>query len=85
MSTNESELALLQEQVEISEQLWAGRETMFQPQDLPGRYGRIVASLDRILGHGLPKCFGGRVGRVAAWLSWTNDAGSRHCITRGAH
>ncbi|MDA1055491.1 MAG: hypothetical protein O3C40_34255 [Planctomycetota bacterium] len=43
-------LEFLREQVGISEQLWAGKDTMLEPQDLPGRYGRVVSSLDRVLG-----------------------------------
>ena len=39
----------IHEQVELSDQLWAGRDKMFQPQDLPGRYGRVVAALDHVL------------------------------------
>jgi hypothetical protein len=39
----------LAEQLSIAEQLLSGRETMLEPQDLPGRYGRVVAALDRVL------------------------------------
>jgi hypothetical protein len=42
-------LAFLKEQVELSEQLLAGRERMFNPQDLPGRYGRAVRAIDHLL------------------------------------
>src|SRR5437870_4011485 len=42
-------LEFLTEQVELAEQLLAGRDTMLQPQDLPGRYGRVVKAVDRIL------------------------------------
>ena len=39
----------LAQQVELSEQLWSGKDTMFEPRDLPGRYGRVVAALNHIL------------------------------------
>ena len=42
-------LNFLAEQLELAEQLNAGRETMFEPQDLPGRYGRVVQALDHVL------------------------------------
>jgi hypothetical protein len=42
-------LAFLTEQVELAEQLQAGRDTMLEPQDLPGRYGRVVKAIDRVL------------------------------------
>lgn len=37
-------------QLELADLLRAGRDTMLEPQDLPGRYGRVIASLDRLLG-----------------------------------
>jgi hypothetical protein len=43
-------LAFLAEQIELSDQLLAGRNTMFEPQDLPGRYGRVVKAIDHLLG-----------------------------------
>lgn len=39
----------LTEIVELSEQLQAGRATMLEPQDLPGRFARAVRGVDRIL------------------------------------
>ena len=42
-------LAFLNEQIELNEQLLAGRERMFNPQDLPGRYGRAVRAIDHLL------------------------------------
>jgi len=35
--------------LELAEQLQNGRAHMFEPQDLPGRYGRVVKALDRVL------------------------------------
>ena len=42
-------LTFLKEQIELNEQLLAGREHMFNPQDLPGRYGRAVRAIDHLL------------------------------------
>jgi hypothetical protein len=42
-------LEFLTEQIELAEQLTAGRDTMLKPQDLPGRWGRVVKSVDHIL------------------------------------
>jgi hypothetical protein len=43
-------LEFLTQQLEIAEQLRTGRATMFAPQDLPGRFGRVVKAIDRVLG-----------------------------------
>ena len=40
---------LLPLQLELADQLRMGRETMREPQDLPGPYGRVVAAIDRVL------------------------------------
>jgi hypothetical protein len=42
-------LESLTQQLELADQLLAGRATMFTPQDLPGRYGRVVRSIDHLL------------------------------------
>ena len=42
-------LEFLTEQLELGERLRAGRNTMFAPQDLPGRYGRVVKAIDHLL------------------------------------
>jgi hypothetical protein len=39
----------LSQQLQLADALLAGRERMLEPQDLPGRYGRVVAALDRVL------------------------------------
>lgn len=46
---NPMTLKSLTEQLELGEQLLAGKDTMIEPQDLPGRFGRVVAAVDRIL------------------------------------
>jgi hypothetical protein len=42
-------LDFLAEQLELGEQLRQARGTMFTPQDLPGRYGRVVKAIDHLL------------------------------------
>jgi predicted nucleotidyltransferase len=46
MASTSSDLA---EQLELAEQLWAGRYCMDTPQDLPGRFGRVVRAIDHVL------------------------------------
>lgn len=42
-------LDTLRSQLELAGELQAGRDRMFEPQDLPGRYGRVVKALDHLL------------------------------------
>jgi hypothetical protein len=42
-------LEFLTEQLKLADQLLAGRDQMFAPQDLPGRYGRVVHAIDHLL------------------------------------
>ena len=39
----------LEKQLQLADELLAGRDRMFEPQDLPGRYGRVVQALDQLL------------------------------------
>ena len=39
----------LTRQLELGEQLRAGRLTMLAPQDLPGRFGRVIRAVDHVL------------------------------------
>lgn len=39
----------LTQQLELADALLAGRDRMLEPQDLPGRYGRVVKAIDRVL------------------------------------
>src|SRR5260370_38963986 len=41
--------SFLAEQLELADTVLAGRDAMLEPQDLPGRYGRVVKAIDRIL------------------------------------
>lgn len=45
----ELSLQFLTEQLELAEQLQAGRETMLEPQDLPGKFGRVIRAVDHLL------------------------------------
>jgi hypothetical protein len=42
-------LESLTEQLELADALLAGRDRMFEPQDLPGRYGRVIRAVDHLL------------------------------------
>jgi hypothetical protein len=42
-------LAFLQEQIELNDYLVANRKYMHNPQDLPGRFGRVVKAVDHLL------------------------------------
>src|SRR5262249_23831640 len=42
-------LEYLKERLELADQLSSGRDTMLEPQDLPGRYGRVVKAVDHLL------------------------------------
>jgi hypothetical protein len=39
----------LTQQLQLADALLAGRDRMLEPQDLPGRYGRVIQSLDQVL------------------------------------
>lgn len=67
-------IGLLTPQQEIAALLLAGRDQMLEPQDLPGRYGRGVQSLDRVLeASGCETVVGG------GWAVWRHG-----CIGRVA-
>lgn len=42
-------LEALSEQVELADRLLNGRSHMFEPQDLPGRFGRVIRAIDHLL------------------------------------
>jgi hypothetical protein len=42
-------LDLLAERLELADQLHFGRDSMFEPQDLPGRYGRVIKAVDHLV------------------------------------
>ena len=39
----------LTERLELADQLYFGRNEMLEPQDLPGRYGRVIKALDHLV------------------------------------
>jgi hypothetical protein len=47
------------------DELLAGRGRMFEPQDLPGRYGRVVKALDHVLA-----AIGGEAVLGGGWAVW---------------
>src|SRR5262249_39824992 len=57
--------AFLTEQLELADQLLAGRETMVDPQDLPGRYGRVVKAVDHLL-----QAIGAQAVLGGGWAVW---------------
>jgi hypothetical protein len=57
--------ALLRDVLELADRLREGRPTMLEPQDLPGRYGRVVQAVDRLLA--LIDCPGVVGGGWAVW------------------
>src|SRR5712692_12033249 len=58
-------LEFLTEQLELADQLLAGRETMLAPQDLPGRYGRVVKAVDHLL-----EAIGSEAVLAGGWAVW---------------
>jgi hypothetical protein len=58
-------LQFLAEQLEIGEKLLQARGTMFSPQDLPCRYGRVVKAIDHVLA--TLKCEAVVAGGWAVW------------------
>jgi len=42
-------LEFLSQRLDLADLLLAGRDRMFAPQELPGRYGRVVRAVDRLL------------------------------------
>ena len=56
---------MLVEQFELADQLLAGRDEMLDPQDLPGRYGRVVKALDRVL-----QAIGAEAVLGGGWAVW---------------
>jgi hypothetical protein len=57
--------AVLAQQLELADQLLTGRETMLTPQDLPGRYGRVVKAVDHLLG-----VIGSEAALAGGWAVW---------------
>jgi hypothetical protein len=58
-------LEFLTEQLAVGDELLAGRAHMFTPQDLPGRYGRVVKAIDHVL-----QAIGGEAVLGGGWAVW---------------
>lgn len=58
-------LQSLTEQLELADALLAGRDRMFEPQDLPGRYGRVIRAVDHLL-----RAVGCEVVLGGGWAVW---------------
>ncbi len=52
-------------QLELADALRAGRDTMLDPQDLPGRYGRVNNAIDHLL-----SAIGFEAGVAGGWAVW---------------
>lgn len=62
----------IKERFELADKLHFGRATMLEPQDLPGRYGRVVKALDHILqAMGCPSVVAG------GWAVWKHGFDGR--------
>lgn len=57
--------SFLAEQIQLGDMLRAHRDRMHQPQDLPGRYGRVIHALDHVLA-----AVGGEGVVVGGWAVW---------------
>ena len=55
----------LTQQLELADQLLTGRETMLAPQELPGRYGRVVKAVDHLL-----EAIGSEAALAGGWAVW---------------
>src|SRR3954447_5270279 len=51
--------------LQLAEELQAGRDHMQEPQDLPGRFGRVIKALDRLLALTLSEAVVG-----GGWAVW---------------
>jgi hypothetical protein len=64
--------SILVEQLALADVLLAGREQMLDPQDLPGRYGRVIRAIDCVLAAiGCEAVVGG------GWAVWRHGFVSR--------
>jgi hypothetical protein len=58
-------LEFLKEQLELADELLAGRAHMNRPQDLPGRYGRVIQAIDHVL-----QAMNGEAVLCGGWAVW---------------
>ena len=71
-------IELLTQQLELADQLLAGRDRMLEPQDLPGRYGRVIRALDHLL-----NAVGGEAVLGGGWAVWRHGYMGR--VTQDVH
>jgi predicted nucleotidyltransferase len=57
--------SILRERLDLADTLLAGRRSMLEPQDLPGRYGRVVHAIDRVL-----QATNGQAVLAGGWAVW---------------
>jgi hypothetical protein len=76
-------IELLHEQLALADALLAGRKEMFDPQDLPGRYGRVIGAIDRVLG--AIDCEAVVGGGLATRIRQPRYTTRRHCFTGRSH
>jgi hypothetical protein len=55
----------LEQMLALAEELLAGRDRMHEPQDLPGRYGRVIKAMDRLL-----ELSGAEAVLAGGWAVW---------------
>jgi hypothetical protein len=65
-------LTSLTEQLGLADELRAGRDRMLEPQDLPGRYGRVIRALDHVL-----QAVGCEAVVVGGWAVWRHGVQGR--------
>jgi hypothetical protein len=63
--TTEVAPQILASQLELADLLLAGRDRMLEPQELPGRYGRVIRALDHLL-----EALGGEAVVAGGWAVW---------------
>jgi len=63
---------MLARAIELSELLREEREHMLRPQDLPGRFGRVIASIDRVL-----SAIGCEAVVAGGWAVWRHGYAAR--------
>lgn len=56
---------LLTEQLELAEELRTGRDQMMEPEDLPGRYGRVIRAVNHVL-----RAIGSEAVLGGGWAVW---------------
>jgi hypothetical protein len=62
----------LSQQLALADELREGRDRMLEPQDLPGRYGRVIKALDRVL-----HAIGAQSVVAGGWAVWRHGYAGR--------